>query len=335
MQNERTKDFFISYTRADFSWAEWIAWVLEESGYKITLAAWHFRPGDNFIEEMHRSLQKAQQILAVLTLDYLNASYTQDEWSAAFVKNTKGTKKSKKNRIVPVRVKKCEPVGLFSNIIPIDLVGLAEDKARDTLLAGLRPTGKPPVKPTFPGLTFPGTLPLVWNIPHNRNLKFTGRENFLADLHKTLTSGKPPALAQAIVGQAGVGKTQIALEYAYRHAVDKKDYEFVWWLRAEALATDYTNLARMLKLSEKEVSDQNAIIKSVQQWLRKKKKWLLIFDNVRNQAEVRNYLPRAGTGHVLITSQNSNWRGLANTLPVKVMQKGDAANLIQKGDEER
>jgi hypothetical protein len=34
-----SKDFFISYTRTDREWAEWIAWQLEEAGYATVLQA--------------------------------------------------------------------------------------------------------------------------------------------------------------------------------------------------------------------------------------------------------------------------------------------------------
>lgn len=327
MQKEWTKDFFVSYTNADISWAEWITDQLIEAGYKTTLAAWDWRPGDNFIIEMNQALQDAERILAVLSDAYLGATYTQDEWSVGFIKD----EVRKKGRIVPVRVRKCEPTGLLSPLIYIDLVDLPVDKARDALLDGLRPRGRPQVRPPFPGpAVFPGNLPPVWNIPRNRNLKFTGRESFLANLHKLLTSRRSPALPQAIVGEAGVGKTQIAVEYAYRHV---RDYKVVWWLRSGALPTDYASLARTLKLPERDVSDQNALVKSVQQWLGENKKWLLVFDNVQNPAEVRNYLPPAGNGHVLITSQNLNWQDVANALPVKGMDTDDAANFLLKRTE--
>ncbi len=331
-----TKDFFVSYTNADISWAEWITDQLIEAGYNTTLAAWDFRPGDNFIIEMNQALQDAERIMAVLSDAYLVATYTQDEWSVGFIKD----EARKKGRIVPVRVRKCEPTGLLSSIIYIDLVDLPVDKARDALIDGLRPRGRPLVRPPFPGpvvrppfpgpAVFPGSLPPIWNIPRNRNLKFTGREGVLANLHEILTSRRSPALPQAIVGEAGVGKTQIAVEYAYRHAAD---YKVVWWLRSGALATDYASLARTLKLPEREVSDQNALVESVQQWLGENKKWLLVFDNVQNQAEVRDYLPPAGNGHILITSQNLNWQDVANALPVKGIDTDDAANFLLKRTE--
>lgn len=323
MQEQWTKDFFVSYTQADRLWAEWIAWQLEENGYKTVLQAWDFRPGDNFVEMMDRAAKEAERILAVLSPNYLTASYPLDEWTVAFIRSH-GTGR----RLVPIRVQECTLEGLLSTVIYIDLVGSPEDEAKNILLNGLsKDRGKPPEMPKFPGASsiFPGALPPVWNIPHNRNVHFIGRENFLADLHTALNSRKRPGLAQAIVGQAGVGKSQIAIEYAFRHAAD---YKVVWWLRAEALASDYGSLAKELKLPEKELSDQNVVVNSVQEWLGQTGKWLLIFDNAESPAELRNFLPRADMGHVLITSRNPNWQGIANVSTVAVLEANDAANFL-------
>ena len=48
-------DFFISYNQADRTWAEWIGWQLEAKGYAVTLQAWDFRHGGNFVLDMQRA----------------------------------------------------------------------------------------------------------------------------------------------------------------------------------------------------------------------------------------------------------------------------------------
>ena len=78
----------------------------------------------------------------------------------------------------------------------------------------------------------------------------------LAELRRLLTSGQGPAvLTQAITGLGGIGKTQTALAYGYRHLAD---YALVWWLRAETpatLAADYATLAEPLGL-DPDTADQ-------------------------------------------------------------------------------
>jgi hypothetical protein len=106
-------DFFISYTRTDRGWAEWIAWTLEAQGYSTIIQAWDFRPGANFVLEMERATAEAQKTLVVLSQDYLNAAFTQSEWAAAFARDPLGRNRS----LIPIRVKECKPEGLLGPIV--------------------------------------------------------------------------------------------------------------------------------------------------------------------------------------------------------------------------
>ena len=70
------KDFFISYTQRDRSWAEWVAWHLEVAGYSTIIQAWNFRPGSNFILEMDKAARVSTHTIAILSPAYLTAFYT-------------------------------------------------------------------------------------------------------------------------------------------------------------------------------------------------------------------------------------------------------------------
>ena len=61
------RDFFISYNSADRSWADWIAWVLEEQGYRVIIQVWDFRPGGNFVLDMQRATAEAERTVMVLS----------------------------------------------------------------------------------------------------------------------------------------------------------------------------------------------------------------------------------------------------------------------------
>jgi tetratricopeptide (TPR) repeat protein/cellulose biosynthesis protein BcsQ len=178
-------------------------------------------------------------------------------------------------------------------------------------------------------------LPNIWNVPYNRNPYFIGREQLLENIRASLTSGQPTALTQvALYGLGGVGKTQLALEYAYRHSVDRQDYDLVWWARAEslaALAADYAALAMPLGLPEIGATEQEVAVAAVRQHLGQRRKWLLIFDNAADPEDLKNYLPRGGGGHILITSRYASWRGVARPLDVRVLSRPESVAFLLKG----
>ena len=161
-----------------------------------------------------------------------------------------------------------------------------------------------------------------------RNPNFAGREDLLRQLHAALASGAPAALTQAIRGLGGVGKTQLALEYAHRHAAE---YAVVWWLRAEEptrLAPDYAALAGPLGIHESQ--DTNETCKAVRDSLRQTRNWLLVFDNATAPGAIREYLPPAATGHVIITSRHPHWKDVAQPLDVHVFTPEESLDFLNR-----
>src|SRR5512132_3041230 len=182
---------------------------------------------------------------------------------------------------------------------------------------------------------FPGALPRVWNLPH-RNPHFTGRQELVDQLHRNLTARTATALTQtaAIHGLGGVGKTDLATEYAYRF---KDDYDVGWWLRAEdpaALAGDLMALARALQLDEKDATEQAIGIAAVRRWLETHDRWLLVYDNAEDPKVVREALPRVPSGHVLVTSRNPAWGGIAETLPLDRWQREESIRFLKERRQE-
>ena len=324
------KDFFISYNRADEKWAEWIAWHLEEAGYAVVIQAWDSQFGKNFIEWMDEASKTSERTIAVLSQTYFTGRFAKDEWTAAFYKN----------KLLPIRIQNFEIEGLLGPIAYIDLVGLDEDRAREKLLQDNKVERKKPLSaPAYPGekkhtvsqpKRFPGALPPIWNVP-DRNPNFTGRKEYLEDIRQALTSGNPAALTQtqAISGLGGVGKTQIALEYAYRYMAH---YDVVWWVGAETetLSANYAAFARAKDLPEKDAQEREVVIDAVRRWFGQNKGWLLIFDNAKGPEDIRPYLPKVATGHMLITSRHQSWRGVANPIAVKQWPREESIAFLCK-----
>ncbi len=143
-----------------------------------------------------------------------------------------------------------------------------------------------------------------WNIPYRRNLFFTGREDILVCLYHVFhtNSAQSRLHIQALSGLGGIGKTQIAIEYAYRY---RNDYSAVLWLCAETsnvLKGDAVSLANMLKLPESTEQKPQCVVAGIKRWLGTQERWLLILDNVEEMSIVQDIVPSHGRGHILMTT---------------------------------
>ena len=161
------------------------------------------------------------------------------------------------------------------------------------------------------------------SLPFPRNPFFTGREDQLRDIHAALTSRGRAALS----GLGGIGKTQTALEYAYRH---QSEYEHMFWVRAEQeteLITGYVTLAKALQIPGHQQEDQQAIVALMKQWLATHDSWLLVLDNADDLRQLRPYLPTTN-GHILLTTRAQALGDLANKVEVTRMDADEGALLL-------
>jgi Tetratricopeptide repeat/Domain of unknown function (DUF4062)/NB-ARC domain len=166
----------------------------------------------------------------------------------------------------------------------------------------------------------------VWNIP-GRSVTFTGRGRLLTDLHNAL-AGEGCAVVRAMHGMGGVGKTTTAIEYAYKH---RDDYDVAWWVPSEepALVPEaLAELARALRLADSNDPTGPAIARLLGV-LQQRSRWLVVFDNAENPTAVRPYLP-SGPGHVIITSRNPDWHGLAQGIEVAEFTRTESRDLLQQ-----
>src|SRR5690349_20221582 len=116
-----------------------------------------------------------------------------------------------------------------------------------------------------------------WNVPYGHNVTFAGRKQTLADLRKHFMTGETSTAIQIITGIGGIGKTQVAAEYAHLY---RKEYSFVFWLHAEVAVTldsEYANIARFLQLPEQNHPNHRAKIEAVKRWFENHSNWLIVF----------------------------------------------------------
>ncbi len=166
----------------------------------------------------------------------------------------------------------------------------------------------------------------LWMVPLARNPYFTGREAELQEVSDGLHA--PGAGALAISAAGGTGKTQLALEYAFRH---RQEYRSVFWAPASDRATlsgAYSDIAMLLDLPEKEQQEQALIVRAVVNWLADHQDWLLILDDAGDLAMLKDFLPETFSGHLLLTTRNGTTGKLARRVKLKKLNPDEGCQFL-------
>jgi hypothetical protein len=331
-------DFFVSYTQADRAWAEWIAWELEEAGHRVLVQAWDFVPGSNWIQGMQAGVAGAARTIALLSDVYLDSIYGNAEWQAAWAADPAG----QDSKLLVVRLADCERRGLLAGVVSIDLFGVPEAKAkarlRDMVDRAVTGRAKPSEAPRFPPHAraivreahFPGRLPRIWNVAA-RHPRFVGRQAALAQVAASLAA-RSTVTVHSLRGMGGVGKTQLANEFAYAHAAN---YDLVWWISAEQpalIADQFVRLAKRLGVDAD--GDPETLRMVVFEALSEAPGWLLIFDNADAVDAVRAWtpsvpMPAGVAGHVLVTTRRAGFADLGPVHDLDVVDQAEAIQLMR------
>ncbi|GAB1203350.1 hypothetical protein APSETT445_001985 [Aspergillus pseudonomiae] len=155
----------------------------------------------------------------------------------------------------------------------------------------------------------------AWMVPFRKNPRFIGRESEIAELERRIEKSQGPSRI-AICGLGGVGKTQIALELAYRLQSRHSDYS-VFWIPCtshESVEQAYLTLAHILGMHNAQPAEAK---NSVKAYLSQRTgRWLLIFDNADDidmwiqsctgnpNPVLVDFLPQSDQGRILFTTRN-------------------------------
>jgi tetratricopeptide (TPR) repeat protein len=337
---------FISYAHEDEALLKQLQTHLSLLQRQGLIATWYDRElvaGTNWAGVIDERLEQASIILLLVSADFLASDYCyKNEMMRALERHDAG-----QARVLPIIVRtvywKGAPFARLQ-VLPTDARAVTDwdnsDKAWTDVVIGIRRAIADLT--LLPASTAHKALPPIWNIPYPRNTFFLGRDELLARLHAQLQAGQTTALSQpppqigqtlaqsphAISGLGGIGKTQLAIEYAYRYA---HDYEAVLWARAEKreeLIASYSTLAALLKLPEQQAGDQEITIEAVKRWLQTHQKWLLILDNADHLELLPPFLLPVPGGHILLTTRAYDMQRLATRLEVETLPIEQGALLL-------
>ncbi len=292
----------LDFSPEDQLWAEWIAAVLASAGISIRWV--HEAPVNPDDAEM------PSQTVAIVSDFYISRMR-----ESGIAVNP--------GLLISVTETRMPP-GL-AELPAIYLAGVSEDEAVNRLVTGLKGRRPTELEPGTGALRYPGAdRPQVLNIPA-RNVNFTGRDDDLRALREELRSrSMAVVLPLTIQGLGGVGKTQVALEYAHRFTAD---YDIIWWMncgQAQYIDASLADLGQQLRevfgAAVPEAGGVSEVVQQVLQTLSEglpDRRWLLIYDNAEDVDEIKRLLPSGG-GHVLITSREESWTEVGGTPPLQM-----------------
>ncbi|MFB4303288.1 tetratricopeptide repeat protein [Actinomadura sp. NTSP31] len=187
----------------------------------------------------------------------------------------------------------------------------------------------------------PAALPAVARVPAGGAVKlprlpspvFVGRDEVLDGLRATVRDG-PGVIAQAVVGLGGIGKSELALQYADRH---RGDYDLVWWVLAETADDVQAGLADLCRALCAPIASAAAAQAPAPEaaawalaWLAAHDRWLVVFDNAEDVTDLEPLLGRLAGGHVLVTSRRAvGWDAIGTVLRLPVLRHDDAVDLLK------
>ncbi|MGN9762773.1 TIR domain-containing protein [Streptomyces sp. SD31] len=312
---------FISYARDDQVWAEWAAWQLKDAGYEVWLDTWSLAPGADWQDTILTWVRASGHMLVLVSKSYALSRYARAELDAAVAAG---------KRLIPVLLSDGPfPDGLdiLRERQPLRLSGLNDQAARDALLRAVAPEHSPSggrlrrLGATSPRL--PGSRPRVWNVPE-RNGWFVGRVDLLKQLRAALTE----QCRVVLVGDPGMGKTQLAVEYAHRFA---GEYELVWWIGPGrgSVPSQLADLAVRLGAASPDSAPGEAV-SALADELRTRNRWLLVFDDVLGAGQLPEELMRdTGHGQFLAVSRDRDRADLWEHVTVGPLASPESYALLR------
>jgi tetratricopeptide (TPR) repeat protein/transcriptional regulator with XRE-family HTH domain len=169
-----------------------------------------------------------------------------------------------------------------------------------------------------------------WYVPYQRNPFFTGRQDVLTSLHAVFSSERLTTLSyiQALSGLGGIGKTHVAIEYAY---LFRNQYAGIFWIQADThddLVSSCIGLLDFLGHPLREHQKDEDSLGLFSCWLSRHTRWLLIMDNIEDLALIQQVLPVDCQGHILLTTRIQSTASFARCIPLDKMADSDGALFL-------
>ena len=343
-------DVFLSHNRAQKDWTRELARRLRDDKFNVWFDEWVLpqHAGRNWITELREGVENSSKIALVWSPEFFKQQWPAFEATIGQLMDPVGWE----DRLIPLLHTSTEipkdwafrqaldftnaPIGtiefdfhyhhLLHNLDNSRPYEGDFEQFKKLKTSKIDPNAIPPVRP----------LPKGSRMPQAPNSLFVGRENEMRDLNRMLTpgSGALVGVHAAVIGMGGVGKTQLAVEYAHRYGHLYQGG--VFWLNFAGEEDPINEVARCGGPEGMDIVGW-AEMKAPEQASRMQKAWeegerasLLIFDNAEDPAVVEKWRPKHGHCSVLITCRRGVWppRMGVKPLPIETLPREKSLELL-------
>lgn len=346
-------DIFLSHNRAQKNWTRDLARRLREDGFQVWFDEWVLPKfaGRNWIDLITEGLEQSRKVTLIWSPEFFANDWPEFESSVIQSIDAVGLQ----SRVIPIMHTRCELPKKWAFREALDFVGCThgtvEFKFRyHQLIYNLDNTQ--PFEPDFQKFKAncelptanPEEIPPIGPLPkgsrmlHAPSKLFVGREKELRKLARNLRPSAETLVGvqAAVTGMGGVGKTQLAIEYAHRYG--HRYPGGVFWLNMESVANTINEVAAcggpegmgLPSFHNVKMSDQAACV--LKQWQEREQPCLLIFDNAEDPELVKHWRPASGRCSVLITSRRPEWpleMGILS-LPIEILPRANSLEMLRK-----
>jgi len=343
---------FISYVREDRERVDRLQGILETVGIRVWRDTADLWPGQDWKIEIRRAITTdSLAFIACFSEESQRRTKSYQNEELILACEQMRLRRPGRTWLIPVRFADCEIPDLdlgagrtLNSLQRIDLFEGGWERGVARLVAavyGILGSAFPlsaPISFRGSGQARSTSRPEIWGreIPH-RNKLFTGRSRELRELNERFTASTTSPFGQQVIplsGLSGVGKTEIAAEYVYRY---RDHYDVCWWVRAEQedlVLNAMLRLGILMELENLRLDERDYSVELVFDALNQGKPysdWLIVFDNAGSAGMIARYIP-SGTGNVIITSRDTQWRKAVGVEGIEVseFETAEAVEFLRK-----